>query len=222
MPHRPIAAVSDESGGCKAKPGANLPGHFGNAFVITHMAGLPARGRDEEVRQADQPEGDQCERETAERGDACARPKRPGRGPSQRTPERKRDRSERRQQENEIDNRERLKGVSREPLDRSQPLAELDHENVDAVPVDGEHDHEQGYTSKTGDQLAACQVPKVEDQSSSFQRGVTRSGEEIADGEIARGKTSGAAVDTEGAHGWTFRDGKVIRLVLYSSRRAAL
>jgi ketosteroid isomerase-like protein len=37
-----------------------------------------------------------------------------------------------------------------------------------------------------------------------------------------RGKTSGAAVDTEGAHVWTFRDGKVIRLVVYSSRDTAL
>jgi uncharacterized protein len=37
-----------------------------------------------------------------------------------------------------------------------------------------------------------------------------------------RGKTSGAAVDTEGAHVWTFRDGQVIRLVVYSSRKAAL
>lgn len=37
-----------------------------------------------------------------------------------------------------------------------------------------------------------------------------------------RGKTSGAAVDTEGAHVWTFRDGRVIRLVVYSSRKAAL
>jgi uncharacterized protein len=37
-----------------------------------------------------------------------------------------------------------------------------------------------------------------------------------------RGKTSGAAVNVEGAHVWTFRDGKVIRLVVYSSRRAAL
>jgi ketosteroid isomerase-like protein len=37
-----------------------------------------------------------------------------------------------------------------------------------------------------------------------------------------RGKTSGAAVDTEGAHVWTFRDGKVIRLVVYSSRERAL
>jgi ketosteroid isomerase-like protein len=37
-----------------------------------------------------------------------------------------------------------------------------------------------------------------------------------------RGKTSGAAVDAEGAHLWTFRDGKVVRLVVYSSRDAAL
>jgi uncharacterized protein len=37
-----------------------------------------------------------------------------------------------------------------------------------------------------------------------------------------RGKASGAAVDTEGAHVWTFRAGKVIRLVVYSSRQAAL
>jgi uncharacterized protein len=37
-----------------------------------------------------------------------------------------------------------------------------------------------------------------------------------------RGKTSDAAVDTEGAHLWTFRDGKVIRLVVYSSRQTAL
>jgi uncharacterized protein len=37
-----------------------------------------------------------------------------------------------------------------------------------------------------------------------------------------RGKTSGAAVDTEGAHVWTFREGKVIRLVVYSSRQTAL
>jgi uncharacterized protein len=37
-----------------------------------------------------------------------------------------------------------------------------------------------------------------------------------------QGKTSGAAVDTEGAHVWTFRDGKVIRLVVYSSRATAL
>jgi uncharacterized protein len=36
------------------------------------------------------------------------------------------------------------------------------------------------------------------------------------------GKASGAAVDTEGAHVWTFRDGKVVRLVVYSSRKAAL
>jgi ketosteroid isomerase-like protein len=36
------------------------------------------------------------------------------------------------------------------------------------------------------------------------------------------GKTSGAAVDTEGAHVWTFRDGKVVRLVVYSSRETAL
>jgi ketosteroid isomerase-like protein len=37
-----------------------------------------------------------------------------------------------------------------------------------------------------------------------------------------RGKTSGAAVDTEGAHVWTFRDGRVTRLVVYSSRETAL
>jgi uncharacterized protein len=37
-----------------------------------------------------------------------------------------------------------------------------------------------------------------------------------------RGKTSGAAVDTEGAHVWTFRDAKVVRLVVYSSRETAL
>jgi uncharacterized protein len=37
-----------------------------------------------------------------------------------------------------------------------------------------------------------------------------------------RGKGSGAAVDTTGAHLWTLRDGKAIRLEIYSSREKAL
>ena len=37
-----------------------------------------------------------------------------------------------------------------------------------------------------------------------------------------RGKESGAGVDTTGAHVWTFRDGMVVRLVIYSSRDRAL
>jgi uncharacterized protein len=37
-----------------------------------------------------------------------------------------------------------------------------------------------------------------------------------------RGKESGATVDTQGAHLWTMRDGKVIRLEVFSSRSKAL
>jgi ketosteroid isomerase-like protein len=37
-----------------------------------------------------------------------------------------------------------------------------------------------------------------------------------------RGKESGASVDTEGAHLWTLRDGKAIRLEVFSSRAKAL
>jgi ketosteroid isomerase-like protein len=37
-----------------------------------------------------------------------------------------------------------------------------------------------------------------------------------------RGRGSGAAVDTQGAHLWTFRDGKVVRLEIFSSRSKAL
>jgi ketosteroid isomerase-like protein len=37
-----------------------------------------------------------------------------------------------------------------------------------------------------------------------------------------RGKESGAAVNTEGAHLWTMRDGKAIRLEIFSSRARAL
>ena len=37
-----------------------------------------------------------------------------------------------------------------------------------------------------------------------------------------RGKESGASVDTEGAHLWTLRDGRVIRLEVFSSRDKAL
>ena len=35
------------------------------------------------------------------------------------------------------------------------------------------------------------------------------------------GKGSGAGVDTSGAHLWTLRDGRVVRLVIYSSREKA-
>jgi ketosteroid isomerase-like protein len=37
-----------------------------------------------------------------------------------------------------------------------------------------------------------------------------------------RGKESGVEVDTRGAHLWTMRDGKVVRLEVFSSRRRAL
>ncbi len=37
-----------------------------------------------------------------------------------------------------------------------------------------------------------------------------------------RGRGSGASVDTTGAHVWTFRDGKVVRLEIFSSRDRAL
>jgi ketosteroid isomerase-like protein len=37
-----------------------------------------------------------------------------------------------------------------------------------------------------------------------------------------RGKQSGAAVDTTGAHLWTFREGEAIRLEVFSSRERAL
>jgi ketosteroid isomerase-like protein len=37
-----------------------------------------------------------------------------------------------------------------------------------------------------------------------------------------RGKVSGASVDTIGAHVWTLREGKVVRLTIYSSRDKAL
>jgi ketosteroid isomerase-like protein len=37
-----------------------------------------------------------------------------------------------------------------------------------------------------------------------------------------RGRGSGAEVDTRGAHLWTLRDGKVIRLEIFSSRSKAL
>ena len=37
-----------------------------------------------------------------------------------------------------------------------------------------------------------------------------------------RGKGSGALVDTKGAHVWTLRDGKVIRLVVFATRERAL
>ena len=36
------------------------------------------------------------------------------------------------------------------------------------------------------------------------------------------GKESGVAVNTQGAHLWRFRDGKVVLLVVYSSRERAL
>ena len=52
----------------------------------------------------------------------------------------------------------------------------------------------------------------------------------VAEGEVVvaltrysgRGKVSGAAVDVQGAHVWTFRDRKVVRLIVWSSREAAL
>jgi ketosteroid isomerase-like protein len=37
-----------------------------------------------------------------------------------------------------------------------------------------------------------------------------------------RGKASGVRVDTHGAHLWTFRDGKAVRIEVFSSRRRAL
>jgi ketosteroid isomerase-like protein len=37
-----------------------------------------------------------------------------------------------------------------------------------------------------------------------------------------RGKGSGVAVDTEGAHLWTFKGGKARRMVVYSDRQRAL
>jgi ketosteroid isomerase-like protein len=37
-----------------------------------------------------------------------------------------------------------------------------------------------------------------------------------------RGKESGVSVDTKGAHLWTMRDGKAVRLVVFSSRSKAL
>jgi uncharacterized protein len=37
-----------------------------------------------------------------------------------------------------------------------------------------------------------------------------------------RGKESGVAVDTAGAHVWTMREGKAVRLEIFSSRRKAL
>jgi uncharacterized protein len=37
-----------------------------------------------------------------------------------------------------------------------------------------------------------------------------------------RGRGSGALVDTKGAHVWTLRDGKVIRLVIFATRERAL
>ena len=37
-----------------------------------------------------------------------------------------------------------------------------------------------------------------------------------------RGKVSGAAVESEGAHVWRFRHGKVVRLEVFSSRAKAL
>jgi uncharacterized protein len=37
-----------------------------------------------------------------------------------------------------------------------------------------------------------------------------------------RGKQSGAAVDTTGAHVWTMREGKAVRLEVFSSRAKAL
>jgi uncharacterized protein len=38
---------------------------------------------------------------------------------------------------------------------------------------------------------------------------------------MGRGKGSDVAVDTRGAHLWTFRDGKVVRLEVFSSRARA-
>ena len=37
-----------------------------------------------------------------------------------------------------------------------------------------------------------------------------------------RGKGSGATIDTEGAHVWTLRDGKVVRLEVFADRAKAL
>ena len=37
-----------------------------------------------------------------------------------------------------------------------------------------------------------------------------------------RGKESGVTVDTKGAHLWTMRNGKAVRLVVFSSREKAL
>ena len=37
-----------------------------------------------------------------------------------------------------------------------------------------------------------------------------------------RGKGSGVSVETKGAHVWTLRDGKVIRLVVFATRERAL
>jgi uncharacterized protein len=37
-----------------------------------------------------------------------------------------------------------------------------------------------------------------------------------------RGRGSGVSVDTKGAHVWTLRDGKVIRLVIFATRERAL
>jgi ketosteroid isomerase-like protein len=37
-----------------------------------------------------------------------------------------------------------------------------------------------------------------------------------------RGKESGVSVDTQGAHVWTMRDGKAVRLEVFSSRTKAL
>ena len=40
--------------------------------------------------------------------------------------------------------------------------------------------------------------------------------------EWGRGRGSGVTVDTEGAHVWTLRDGKVVRLEAFADRAKAL
>jgi hypothetical protein len=171
IPHREIAAVRDESGGYQGKPRADLPSYLVRVGIgeITHTDGPPARlrrDRELEVGRADEPEGDQHERDAAERGDGCARPEPPGRWSAHCAPERESDGSEGRQQEDEIDNRERLERVAVSALARGGAIALKGRAEVslEAVPVDGEHDHEQRDTGKTGDQLAPRQVPEVEDQ----------------------------------------------------------
>lgn len=39
---------------------------------------------------------------------------------------------------------------------------------------------------------------------------------------VGKGKGSGAAVDVEGAHLWTIKDGRAVRLVIFSDRERAL